>query len=90
MLLLPSKPLLMPKTTISVSYWVNNTLAGRDDKEEVYHYSHHMVLFRKIFKKIAATKPIVPLKEVIEIAKACGIKEEEVTSVLKIGNDILH
>ena len=46
------------------------------------------VLFRKIFKKLAAKKPIFPLKEVIEIAKACGVREEAIKSVLKFYHEL--
>ena len=46
------------------------------------------VLFRKVFKKLAAKKPIFPLKEVIEIAKACGVREEAIESVLKFYHEL--
>ena len=46
------------------------------------------VLFRKVFKKLAAKKPIFPLKEVIEIAKACGVREEAIKSVLKFYHEL--
>ena len=46
------------------------------------------VLFRKVFKKLAAKKPIFPLNEVIEIAKACGVREEAIESVLKFYHEL--
>ncbi len=46
------------------------------------------VLFRKMFQRYAKNKPVIPLEEVIELAKACSIPEDTLTSVLKFYHDL--
>ena len=46
------------------------------------------VLFRKVFKKFAREKPIVPLEEVVELATACLIPKHAVASVLEFYHEL--
>ncbi len=46
------------------------------------------VLFRKVFQKYAKKTPVISLEEVIELAKACSIPEDTLTSVLKFYHDL--
>ena len=75
----------------------NEDPAFKQVRKEVYTFANEnlkistpvtWVLFRKVFKKLAAKKPIFLLKEVIEIAKACGVRKEAVKSVLKFYHEL--
>ena len=46
------------------------------------------VLFRKVFERYARDRPVVPLKEVVELGKECSISGQALLSVLAFYHDL--